>query len=88
MGVFGCATVISVTCWGSRSGVAQICAANLTIVTWPELVDRALAQDLVDRFVAAGAVYVFTGRHVGLSGPRKVVGKLAHHDDHMHVRIR
>ena len=54
----------------------------------PGLVDRALAQDLVDRFVAAGAVYVFTGPSLHLRGPRKVVVALVHHDDHMHVRVR
>jgi murein endopeptidase len=54
----------------------------------PALVDQALAQDLVDRFVAARAVYLFTGPHLHLRGPRKVVVKLVHHDDHMHVRIR
>ena len=54
----------------------------------PGLVDQVLAQDLVDRFVAAGAVYVFTGPHLQLRGPRKVVVKLVHHDDHMHVRVR
>jgi murein endopeptidase len=54
----------------------------------PWLVDEDLAQDLVDRFVAAGATDVFTGPRLGLRGPRKVVTKLVHHDDHMHVRIR
>jgi murein endopeptidase len=54
----------------------------------PAVVDRALAQDLVDRFVGAGAVYVFTGPRLGLRGPRKVVVRLRHHDDHLHVRIR
>jgi murein endopeptidase len=54
----------------------------------PELVDRRLAQDLVNRFVTARAVYVFTGPRVHLSGPHKVVVKLVHHDDHMHVRVR
>jgi len=54
----------------------------------PELVDQERAQDLVDRFVDAGAVYVFTGPRLDLRGPRKVVVKLIHHDDHMHVRIR
>ena len=54
----------------------------------PALVDALLSQDLVDRFVGAGAVYVFTGPHLPLHGPRKVVVRLAHHDDHMHVRIR
>jgi murein endopeptidase len=54
----------------------------------PALVDQLLAQDLVDRFVSAGAVYVFTGWRLDLRGPRNVVVKLSHHDDHMHVRIR
>jgi len=58
------------------------------VPTWPALVDRALSQDLVDRFVSAGAEYVFVGRHLALRGPRRVVVRLAHHDDHMHVRIR
>ena len=50
-------------------------------------VDRALAQDLVDRFVRAGAVKVFVGPLVGLRGPPGVVAVLAHHDDHLHVRL-
>jgi murein endopeptidase len=54
----------------------------------PALVDQYLSQDLVDRFLAAGAVYIFTGPDLDLRGPRKVVVKLSHHDDHMHVRIR
>jgi hypothetical protein len=54
----------------------------------PAVVDVALAQDLVDRFVRAGAAYVFTGLRLPLEGPREVVVKLAHHDDHLHVRIR
>jgi murein endopeptidase len=54
----------------------------------PALVDDALSQELVDRFVAAGAVNVFTGPSLSLRGPRKVVVELGHHDDHMHVRIR
>jgi murein endopeptidase len=53
----------------------------------PDLIDRALAQDLVDRFVAAGAQFVFVGTRTGLKGPRKVVEVIAHHNDHMHVRI-
>lgn len=53
----------------------------------PSQVDRRLSQDLVDRFVAAGAVAVFVGPRVGLRGPRGRVMKLAHHDDHLHVRI-
>jgi murein endopeptidase len=54
----------------------------------PRDVDQRLSQDLVDRFVAAGAEYVFTGPRLRLRGPRGVVQKLAHHDDHLHVRFR
>jgi hypothetical protein len=54
----------------------------------PSQIDRALAQDLVDRFVHAGAELVFVGPHTGLHGPRGVVGVLpAYHDNHMHVRL-
>jgi murein endopeptidase len=56
--------------------------------TKPSLVDRTLAQDLVDRFVAAGAVKVFVGPHLHLKGPKNVVVPLIYHDDHLHVRIR
>jgi murein endopeptidase len=54
----------------------------------PSQIDRGLAQSLVDRFVAAGAQYVFVGPRTGLQGPRKVVSRLRYHDDHLHVRIR
>ena len=54
----------------------------------PSQVDRELAQDLVDRFVAAGAVKVFVGPHLHLKGPKNVVVPLIYHDDHLHVRIR
>jgi murein endopeptidase len=54
----------------------------------PGLVDQALSQDLVDRFVAAGAVVVFTGPRLALHGPHNVVVQLVHHDNHMHVRVR
>jgi murein endopeptidase len=50
-------------------------------------VDRALAQDLVDLFVRAGAEYVFVGPRTGLRGPRPVVQPLWNHDDHLHVRL-
>ena len=53
----------------------------------PSEVDLELAQDLVDRFVAAGAVKLFVGPHLHLIGPRKVVVPLAYHDDHLHVRL-
>ena len=51
-------------------------------------VDRRLAQELVDRFVRAGAQYVFVGPGTGLRGPAKVVMALGNHDDHLHLRIR
>jgi len=50
-------------------------------------VDRALSQDLVSRFVAAGAQFAFVGTKVGLGGPPEVVQVIAHHNDHVHVRI-
>ncbi|PTL54775.1 penicillin-insensitive murein endopeptidase [Paraconexibacter algicola] len=50
-------------------------------------VDRRLSQDLVDRFLARGAEFVFVGRNVRLRGPKARVSKLPHHDDHLHVRI-
>ena len=50
-------------------------------------VDRGLAQDLVSRFVAAGAQFTFVGEHVGLGGPPNVVQAIPPHDDHVHVRI-
>jgi Zinc carboxypeptidase/Penicillin-insensitive murein endopeptidase len=54
----------------------------------PRQIDRALAQALVDRFVAAGAAKVFVGPRTGLTGPPAVVEVLpAHHDNHMHVRL-
>jgi murein endopeptidase len=53
----------------------------------PGQINRLLAQELVDRMVAAGAQYVFVGPRTGLTGPRKIVQRLVHHDDHMHVRF-
>lgn len=53
----------------------------------PSQMDLRLAQDLVNRLVAAGAVHVFVGPRLALRGPRRVVQKLAHHDNHIHVRF-
>lgn len=50
-------------------------------------VDRALAQDLVSRFVGAGAQFAFVGTKVGLGGPPHVVQAIPYHNDHLHVRI-
>jgi murein endopeptidase len=52
-----------------------------------EQIDHGLAQDLVRRFVEAGAVKVYVGPHTDLTGPTRIVQKLAHHDNHFHVRI-
>ena len=54
----------------------------------PSQIHRALAQDLVDRFVSAGAAKVFVGPNTGLRGPPAIVEVLpSHHDNHMHVRL-
>jgi murein endopeptidase len=50
-------------------------------------VDHPLAQDLVDRFVAAGAKVIFVGFSTGLHGPAGVVVPYAGHEYHMHVRF-
>jgi murein endopeptidase len=50
-------------------------------------IDRRLAQDLVDRFVRAGAEIVYVGPSTGFSGPRRIVQVLWNHDNHLHVRI-
>jgi hypothetical protein len=50
-------------------------------------IDLPLAQDLVDRFVAAGAEKVFVGPSTGLTGPPGVVQAISNHDNHLHVRI-
>jgi hypothetical protein len=50
-------------------------------------VDLRLSQDLVDRFVAAGATKVFVGPRTPLTGPREVVEALPMHDNHLHVRL-
>ena len=48
-------------------------------------IDRRLSQELVDRFLAAGAALVLVGPATGLAGPG--VGVLANHDNHLHVRL-
>jgi Penicillin-insensitive murein endopeptidase/Zinc carboxypeptidase len=53
----------------------------------PRQIDRRLAQDLLARFVQAGAAKVFVGPATGLKGPPSVVEELVHHDNHMHVRL-
>jgi Zinc carboxypeptidase/Penicillin-insensitive murein endopeptidase len=53
----------------------------------PAQIARPLAQDLVDRFLRAGAVRIFVGPSTRLSGPARIVQLLANHDNHLHVRI-
>jgi murein endopeptidase len=50
-------------------------------------IDHRLAQDLVDRFVGAGAVVVFVGPNTELTGPPGVVQVLWNHDNHLHARF-
>jgi len=50
-------------------------------------IDLRLAQDLVDRFVAAGARFVFVGTNTPLTGPAGVVQAAPRHDNHLHVRL-
>jgi len=50
-------------------------------------IDRALSQDLLDRFVAAGARMVFVGYSTGFDGPSGVVVPYPNHENHMHVRF-
>jgi hypothetical protein len=53
----------------------------------PDQVDVELAQELVDRFVAAGATSVFVGPSLPLTGPAGVVVPLVNHDNHLHARL-
>jgi len=51
-------------------------------------VDEFLAQELLDRFLAAGAEKVFVGPRTPLTGPPGIVQRLPNHDNHLHVRLR
>jgi hypothetical protein len=51
----------------------------------PGTYDRALTQELVNRFLAAGASHVFVGPSLDLHGPNVMVWP--NHDDHLHVRF-
>jgi murein endopeptidase len=50
-------------------------------------IDPELSQELLDRFLEAGASTIFVGPNTHLTGPAGVVMPLANHDNHMHVRI-
>lgn len=53
----------------------------------PGQVNVRFAQNLVDRFVAAGAEKVFVGPSLPLGGPPGVVVPLVNHDNHLHARF-
>jgi Penicillin-insensitive murein endopeptidase len=53
----------------------------------PQAIDRRLSQDLLDRFIAAGASMVFVGYATGLHGPSRIVIPYPNHENHMHVRF-
>jgi murein endopeptidase len=50
-------------------------------------IDRARSQELVTRFLAAGAALIFVGPNTGLRGPPGRVEPLVNHDNHLHVRL-
>jgi Penicillin-insensitive murein endopeptidase len=50
-------------------------------------INPRLSQDLVDRFVDAGAEVVFVGPNTGLEGPSGVAQAIPNHDNHLHVRF-
>jgi hypothetical protein len=50
-------------------------------------IDHRLAQDLLNRFVAAGAQMIFVGYSTELHGPAGVVIPWPGHEYHMHVRF-
>ncbi len=56
----------------------------------PERVDQVdleLSQELVDRFLAAGAETIYVGPNTPLTGPANVVRPAVNHDNHLHARI-
>jgi murein endopeptidase len=50
-------------------------------------INHRLAQDLLDRFVAADAQMIFVGASTGLRGPAGIVTPWPGHEYHMHVRF-
>jgi murein endopeptidase len=76
---------LDVDIWYPRKDGAEVAPTTLASI------DRELAQDLLNRFVAAGAEYVFVGDRSGLRAPKgksEVVRVWPNHNDHMHVRLR
>jgi murein endopeptidase len=60
---------------------------HLSAPTAPGQIDHRLAQDLLDRFLAAGARMIFVSHSTGLHGPADIVMPWPGHDYHMHVRF-
>ena len=60
---------------------------HLSAPTASRQIDHRLAQDLLDRFVDAGAQMIFVSPSTGLHGPAHVVMPWPGHDYHMHVRF-
>src|SRR5215210_7050099 len=50
-------------------------------------IDRRRSQEVVGRFLAAGAQVIFVGQNTGLRGPPERVEALVHHDNRLHVRL-
>lgn len=53
----------------------------------PSQVDRGYGQDLVDRFLRAGAEEIFVGPSLDLLGPSRIVIPLVSRDNYIHVRL-
>jgi hypothetical protein len=53
----------------------------------PREIDRRLAQDLLNRFLAGGARFVVIGPNIGLKGPRAKIRFHPLHRDHMLVHF-
>jgi hypothetical protein len=60
---------------------------HLSAPTAPGQIDDPLAQDLLDRFVAAGAQMIFVSPSTRLHGPADVVMSWPGHEYRMHVRF-
>jgi murein endopeptidase len=60
---------------------------KLLAPTTHDQINLRLAQDLLDRFLAAGAQVIFVSPSTGLHGPAERVVPWPGHDYHMHVRF-
>ncbi|HEX2303070.1 MAG TPA: penicillin-insensitive murein endopeptidase [Gaiella sp.] len=60
---------------------------HLRAPTATDQIDRGLAQDLLDRFLGAGARIVFVGYSTDLRGLSGVVVPYPNHENHMHLRF-